>query len=654
MDEKTKENLLKVLTLNCQGLGDKNKRKDVFNNLKSKNCNIYMLQDTHFTKEDENIIKTQWGYEVFFSSFKSNARGVATLVNNNCEFKSLNVIQDDSGNYLILDVEIEDIPFILINIYGPNNDRPQFYSELKSKIEDIYTSQHIILGGDFNLILDKDLDSMNYKNLNNPKARTEVLKLIDTFNLKDVFREQCPFLKRYTWRKKNPIKQARLDFFLISESLQTMSPCIKHENSYRSDHSPVLFQCKLNEFIKGKGFWKFNNSLLTDKDYINIIKKLLNNIICQYSCHVYNKESISTIRNEDLCLTINDQLFLDTLLMEIRGKTISYASYKKKKQNQRKLKLEKEITEIEQNLTQNTIDELNEKQNELEQIRSNILKGQCIRSKAKWIEEGEKPTKYFLSLESRNYISKQIPRIQKDDGSIITDQFKILNEIKMFYENLYRKRETIYTEDFRLKLNKFNVTKLTKEESDSLEGPINNTEVYNFLKKMKNDKSPGPDGFTCEFFKFFWKDIGVFVTRAINNSYEIGQFSDHNKLGIITCIPKAGKPKQYLKNWRPITLLNVVYKIASGCIAERIKVHLDKLINTDQTGFIKGRFIGENIRLIYDIIQYTDYKQIPGLLMLIDFEKAFDTISWEFINQTLDFFNFGNKLKNGLIHFIKE
>lgn len=202
MGENTRENLLKVLTVNCQGLGDVNKRKDVFNNLKSKNCNIYMLQDTHFTKEDENIIKTQWGYKVFFSSFKSNARGVATLVNNNCEFKSLNVIQDDSGNYLILDVEIEDIPFLLINIYGPNNDRPQFYSELISKIEDIYTSQHIILGGDFNLILDKDLDSMNYKNLNNPKARAEVLKLIDTLNLKDVFREHCPFLKRYTWRKK--------------------------------------------------------------------------------------------------------------------------------------------------------------------------------------------------------------------------------------------------------------------------------------------------------------------------------------------------------------------------------------------------------------------------------------------------------------------
>jgi hypothetical protein len=71
------------------------------------------------------------------------------------------------------------------------------------------------------------------------------------------------------------------------------------------------------------------------------------------------------------------------------------------------------------------------------------------------------------------------------------------------------------------------------------------------------------------------------------------QFTKSNKLEIITCIPKTGKQKQFLKNWRPISLLNVVYKIASGCIAERLKTKLNKLINRDQTGFIKGRFIGE-------------------------------------------------------------
>lgn len=164
-----------------------------------------------------------------------------------------------------------------------------------------------------------------------------------------------------------------------------------------------------------------------------------------------------------------------------------------------------------------------------------------------------------------------------------------------------------------------------------IEGPLIKTEVLNFLKKMKNDKSPGPDGFSSEFYKNFWKDLGSFITWAINTSYELLHFSETNKLGIITCIPKEGKPKQYLKNWRPISLLNVVYKLASGCIAERLKKVLDKLINRDQTGFLKGRFIGENIRLVYDLMNYTEQNQIPGLLMLIDFEKAFDSISWNFI-----------------------
>ena len=169
----------------------------------------------------------------------------------------------------------------------------------------------------------------------------------------------------------------------------------------------------------------------------------------------------------------------------------------------------------------------------------------------------------------------------------------------------------------------------------ALEGPLNESEILNFLKKTKNGKSPGPDGFTCEFFKFFWKDLGTFITRAINQSYKSNEFSEPNKLGVITCIPKHGKPKQFLKNWRPISLLNVIYKLASGSIAERMKTVLDKLINKDQTGFIKGRFIGENIRLVYDIMHFTEQNNIPGLIMLKDFEKAFYTISWLFISQVL-------------------
>ena len=119
---------------------------------------------------------------------------------------------------------------------------------------------------------------------------------------------------------------------------------------------------------------------------------------------------------------------------------------------------------------------------------------------------------------------------------------------------------------------------------------------------MSNNKSPGSDGFSAEFFKVFWKELGQFIVRSINCGFQNGELSVTQKEGIITCIPKDNKPRRFLTNYRPISLLNTVYKIASGAIANRIKPTLQKLIHTDQTGFISGRYLGENIRLIYDII----------------------------------------------------
>ena len=95
-----------------------------------------------------------------------------------------------------------------------------------------------------------------------------------------------------------------------------------------------------------------------------------------------------------------------------------------------------------------------------------------------------------------------------------------------------------------------------------------------------------------------------------------------------------------LKNWRPISLLSIIYKIASGAVANRIKKVLDKIISKTQTGFISGRFIGDSTRLVYDIMEYTENHEVDGLLMLIDFEKAFDSISWRFMYDTLEYFGF--------------
>ena len=136
-------------------------------------------------------------------------------------------------------------------------------------------------------------------------------------------------------------------------------------------------------------------------------------------------------------------------------------------------------------------------------------------------------------------------------------------------------------------------------------------------------------------------DLKFFILRSINYGYHTGCLSLTQRQGVITCLPKPNKSRHYLKNWRPISLLNVVYKLASSIISNRLKTVLDKLINQDQKGFIAGRFIGENVRLIYDVLFETKNQDIPGMILSIDFEKAFDMVSWKFMKKVLEYFNFG-------------
>ena len=112
----------------------------------------------------------------------------------------------------------------------------------------------------------------------------------------------------------------------------------------------------------------------------------------------------------------------------------------------------------------------------------------------------------------------------------------------------------------------------------TMEGNLTMSELTKYIKTIRNNVSPGSSGFTGDFFKIFWRDLKMALLNSINYSFEIGSLSVTQKLGILTLLPKGDKDKQLIKNWRPITLLNTYYKIISGCIAERIKPCLEKLI----------------------------------------------------------------------------
>ena len=159
---------IRIASMNCQGLEDLNKRRDVFNYLKQKPYSICCLQDTHFTAKEENIIRSMWGFETYISPGTSDSSGVAILFNNNFEFEIISETKDKHGNYIALNVQIEqNLNLYLINIYGPNRDSPEFYQNIKQLIQE---NKHdfTMITGDFNLVQDPLIDYYNNYKQNKP------------------------------------------------------------------------------------------------------------------------------------------------------------------------------------------------------------------------------------------------------------------------------------------------------------------------------------------------------------------------------------------------------------------------------------------------------------------------------------------------------
>ena len=397
------------------------------------NFSIYCLQDTHLLTKDYKYIRAQWGYDIYISGGTSDSRGVAILFNNNFEYKVLKERAGGEGNYLIMELEIaKKIKITLINIYGPNQDKPDFYNNLAKEIDNSET-EFVILCGDWNLVQDKDKDYSNYVNINNPKARDEVLKIKEVYKLQDPWRIYNPLRNRYTWFKKNPIKKARLDFFLISEELMNLVDKVDINPGYKTDHSIVELELKLTDFSKGKGFWKFNNQMLLNQEYINEVKKIISDLKLRYAALTYNRDTINNLDDSEIQFTVNDQMFLELILLEIRGMSIQFSSRIKKKLKDKEKSLYRQIQFLEELIQMNDSnllgDILSETNKELELFRQRELKGIILRSKANWIENGEKSSKYFSSLEKRNYINKTVSEIINNDGKKIVEQKEILREI---------------------------------------------------------------------------------------------------------------------------------------------------------------------------------------------------------------------------------
>ena len=274
------------------------------------------------------------------------------------------------------------------------------------------------------------------------------------------------------------------------------------------------------------------------------------------------------------------------------------------------------------------------------------MKGLIIRSKAKWTEEGEKCSKYFMNLEKRNICKKSITDLIDTDGNVVKNQEELINLQVQYYKGLYKKNEATLRHSYESFVENVDIKELSPENKESCEGLLDINECKVSLDKMANNKSPGCDGLTAEFYKRHWNLVGQLVVNSFNEAYENNELSSSHKRGIITLIHKGkGLPRNNLDYWRPITLLNIDYQIAAKALASRINRVLPTIIDSDQNGFICKHGAALSIRLIEDILRYTEKNDIEGAMICLDFRKAFDTIKRDFILYAFESFNFGESVK---------
>jgi hypothetical protein len=318
--------------------------------------------------------------------------------------------------------------------------------------------------------------------------------ICDDLNLMDIWRTLNPSTKRYTWRQGKTVdtlKQSRLDYWLISTHMIYDLTNVDIAPGFRSDHSLIEINFKSSKETKrGPSYWRFNSNLLSNINYTTYMNNRIDEIMEKHK-------------------DIGDKaLKWDVVKMEIRSSTVCFSKKLAKEnrdhihevilENDRLSKL------IEKQPNDQLLQEYESTKLEIEYYNNEKANGVRLRAKVDWAEMGERNTKFFLNLEKRNYKNKCITKLINEQEQIVENKDEILEYEAKYYKNLYTNKMTNENENPQ---DEFfmdpDTPKLKEEDINFCEQNINITEIGIALKELKNGKSPGTDGFTADFYKFF-------------------------------------------------------------------------------------------------------------------------------------------------------
>ena len=609
---------LKIISLNCNGLREFSKREFLFNYFQILQADIVFLQETHC-----DSIKTAkkwsqgWAGKCFWSFGTNKSCGVGILVNRDLVNHVKSFKFDIEGRLISVNILINDEIYQFVNVYMPNNqvERKNFIKSME-----VYcSSKNLFLGGDFNFVENINLDKRGGNDTLGTVGTKDLNVFKNAFGLCDIYRKLHPLVKDFTWN--NGTVFCRLDRFYISSELINFVQNVEQIPSLKSDHDIVSLQLH-NLFSKNKqgpGFWHCNVKILQDEKLKIEMKDYFDNV------------NHAGVKDSD---------WWETCKCKCKKIIIKHSVRISKEKKKALLDLETKLRCLHKKETENPgvcLNEINNLNIQLNNLLSDKLEGTKIRAKVNQLNNHEKPSKYFTKREKDRANAKLMKSLKTENGHVHSNE-EIKSEVFKFYSTLFN-YEAIDDEmatDFLKNLNK-----LSNVEKELCEGLITKEECYLAIKKMESGKSPGCDGLPAEFYKQFFHLFDDSFVQFINDCFFKGELSPSQKLGTITLLCKDTGKSELLGNWRPISLLNVDYKVVSKSLTNRLKNVIPSLVNIDQTCGVPGRSITDNLHLIKNVIQYVNDKYLPAAILSLDQAKAFDRVSHSFLFSALEAYGFG-------------
>lgn len=262
------------------------------------------------------------------------------------------------------------------------------------------------------------------------------------------------------------------------------------------------------------------------------------------------------------------------------------------------------------------------------------------RSRVTWLKEGDRNTGFFQAKARARGRTNRIRVLKREDGSEATEQWELEQLAIDFYQQLFAAQEQLEPE----RVCRHVPRKVTDQMNSFLDREFSSEEVEKALFMMHPGKAPGVDGFNAGFFQRHWDTLKGSVTAAVLGFLNGGEMPEEINQTLLVLIPKVMNP-QDLAQYRPISLCNVLYKICSKTLANRLRGILDEVVSEEQSAFVPGRLITDNVLIAYECIHYLRNKKgkSGACAIKLDMAKAYDRVEWEYLRSVMAALGFSHR-----------